>query len=303
MNKSKFLELVKNPDLIEEKDLTKLAELTSEHPYSQIIHVLNIKGLKIWNKPDFENALNLTAVYSYDRNVLHSIVEEVSTGKQATSQQTPAPADPGLPVEELEESVIEETSDFEWINADLVEKDQSVSQQEEEQGIKQEEEEVEVEGQEQGKGKEKEEVDTESEKKPGLEDPLNLEIEASGIHAELMENLSQLRERRQQYEGQNDETGDQAGRKEQIEIVDDFIKNSPVLSKPNLNAESEIMSQKDMAKDSGKFSDELASENLAKILLKQGKRKDAEKIYKKLIGKFPKKKTYFADQIKKIKKK
>lgn len=295
MNKSKFLELVKNPDLIEEKDLTKLAELTSEHPYSQIIHVLNVKGLKIWNKPDFENALNLTAVYSYDRNVLHSIVEEVSTGKQATSQQTPAPADPGHPAEELEESIIEETSDFEWINADLVEKDQSASQQEDEEEPGQEQ------GKEQGKGKE--EVGIESEKKPGLEDPLNLEIEASGIHAELMENLSQLQKLREQYKGQNDETGDQTGHKEQIEIVDDFIKNSPVLSKPNLNAESEIMSQKDMAKDSGKFSDELASENLAKILLKQGKRKDAEKIYKKLIEKFPKKKTYFADQIKKIKKK
>jgi len=105
VNKSKFLELVKNPDLIEEKDLTKLAELTSEHPYSQIIHVLNVKGLKIWNKPDFENALNLTAVYSYDRKVLHSIVAEVSTGEQATSQQTPAPADPGHPAEELEESM------------------------------------------------------------------------------------------------------------------------------------------------------------------------------------------------------
>lgn len=295
MNKSKFLELVKNPDLIEEKDLTKLAELTSEHPYSQIIHVLNVKGLKIWNKPDFENALNLTAVYSYDRNVLHSIVAEVSTGEQATSQQTPAPADPGHPAEELEESIIEETSDFEWINADLVEKDQSATQQEDEEEPGQEQ------GKEQGKGKE--EVGIESEKKPGLEDPLNLEIEASGIHAELMENLSQLQKLREQYKGQNDETGDQTGHKEQIEIVDDFIKNSPVLSKPNLNAESEIMSQKDMAKDSGKFSDELASENLAKILLKQGKRKDAEKIYKKLIEKFPKKKTYFADQIKKIKKK
>jgi len=295
VNKSKFLELVKNPDLIEEKDLTKLAELTSEHPYSQIIHVLNVKGLKIWNKPDFENALNLTAVYSYDRKVLHSIVAEVSTGEQATSQQTPAPADPGHPAEELEESIIEETSDFEWINADLVEKDQSASQQEDEEEPGQEQ------GKEQGKGKE--EVGIESEKKPGLEDPLNLEIEASGIHAELMENLSQLQKLREQYKGQNDETGDQTGHKEQIEIVDDFIKNSPVLSKPNLNAESEIMSQKDMAKDSGKFSDELASENLAKILLKQGKRKDAEKIYKKLIEKFPKKKTYFADQIKKIKKK
>ena len=360
MNKSKFLELIKNPDLIEEKDLSKLAELTAEHPYSQIIHALNVKGRKILNKPDFEKALNLAATYSYDRKLLHSMVEGIRTDYQGEYQQTLAPASPDLPPNKSEESVVEETSDFEWINEDLVEKEPSlpqttsetvvppaaadpidsdpnleiddhakesaVEESNDEKEIEQEIQATETSEVEENIDKKKiapdpvksvpESSEVESDKGPGpdqaqepdtspqkSEDSLNLEIEASGIHAELMKNLNQLQESRQQYEGQSDENGDQKNRKEQIEIVDNFIKNSPVLSKANLSAESEILSQKDLSKDSGKFSDEMASENLAKIFLKQGKRKDAEKIYKKLITKFPQKKTYFAIQIEKLKKK
>ena len=295
MNKSKFLELVKNPELIEEKDLTKLAELTLEHPYSQIIHVLNVKGCKILAKHDFDKALNLAAIYSYDRNVLHSIVEQISV-------EVVQPSD------DLEESTIEETSDFEWINDDLEDKDQSISP-----GATSDKEQPSVEtapiesnAKDEAANKEKESSEEEEPAEQSTdqnEDSLKLEIETSGIHAELMKNLSQLQESKQRYEGHPEANGDPNSDKEQIEIIDDFIKNSPVLSKPNLSAESEIVSQKDLSKDSSKFSEELASENLAKIFLKQGKRKDAEKIYKKLISRFPQKKTYFADQIEKLKKK
>jgi len=299
VNKSKFQELVKNPYLISEKDLTKLAEFTSEHPYSQIIHLLNVHGRKILNKPDFEKALNLAAIYSNDRSVLHSIIQGVKVD-QNSYPQTSSPEDPEHPADGLEEPVVEETSDFEWVNEDLIEREplsqEATSGKEEQQEIT-----------EPVKSDPKEEVadqSPESAMEELVEEKgLDQEIEASGIHAELMDNLSQLQESRKQYEGQNDDTGGQKGRKEQIKIVDNFIKNSPVLSKPNLSAESEMMSQKDLAKDSGKFSDELASENLAKIFIKQGKRKDAEKIYKKLIGKFPQKKTYFANKIEKLKKK
>jgi hypothetical protein len=38
-------------------------------------------------------------------------------------------------------------------------------------------------------------------------------------------------------------------------------------------------------------------------MIKQGRKKEAEKIYKKLMVKFPKKKSYFADQIKNLSKK
>ncbi|MGI9543140.1 MAG: hypothetical protein ACR2MX_07770 [Cyclobacteriaceae bacterium] len=85
--------------------------------------------------------------------------------------------------------------------------------------------------------------------------------------------------------------------KSQMEIIDSFIKNSPVLSKPNLSADSEATSQTDLSVKSAKFHQDFVSENLATILIKQGKRKDAVGIYKKLMVKFPKKKGYFADQI------
>ena len=87
----------------------------------------------------------------------------------------------------------------------------------------------------------------------------------------------------------------------QIQLIDSFIKSSPVLSRPNLSADSEATSQADLSVKSGKFHKDFVSENLAYILAKQGNRKDAVGIYKKLMVKFPEKKAYFADQIENLK--
>jgi len=51
------------------------------------------------------------------------------------------------------------------------------------------------------------------------------------------------------------------------------------------------------------FGEGLVSENLAKIMIKQGKKSKAVDIYKKLIWKYPQKKAYFASQIESIKEK
>ena len=105
----------------------------------------------------------------------------------------------------------------------------------------------------------------------------------------------------EKYPDKNEEKAEESAiseqQKSQIEIIDSFIKNSPVLSKPNLSADSEATSQADLSVKSAKFHQDFVSENLASILAKQGKRKDAVGIYKKLMVKFPEKKAYFADQI------
>jgi tetratricopeptide (TPR) repeat protein len=387
VNKSKFLELVKNPELIDQKDLTKLEELTSDHPYSQVLHVLSALAYKSQDHSDFEKALNLAATYAYDRNVLRSIIEENNT-----SQVVP---DPAVATLENPKDEIEEVSDFEWIHEGEEEEEtpplelhdvEEHLEPEEVNSIKEEplqageaqvsdpakselpevpdeamhpqgqftespEEEnlsvdeakavdspssdaaqmsttesdieelqniseslEEIAGGQPLKGlhvdketpaeKEENEPTQDSEiSEPTSEKLLDLEIEAGSIHDELLQNLNQLQVNKQQYENSPDETGDPESRKEQVEIIDNFIKNSPVLSKPNLNMDSESLSQDDLSKKSTRLNDELASENLARIYLKQGKRKDAEKIYKKLIRKFPQKKAYFADQIRKLKKK
>lgn len=427
MNKTKFLELVKNPDRIEEKDLTKLDELISDHPYSQIIHILSVKGRKVFNKPEFEKSLNLAATYAYDRGLLRSIID---------GNELPADAllsVPEEPVEEVQDKELEETSDFSWINnnededdifidnasettaptketttpsADLNDdiiqeyemetsdepmkpdsgidevktdspedkNDQTIlettSQSEEPDQLKTENitdsedfgidesiakpktetkseeantetsanidkttdsestdssvreeieppdsvEEDKTQATSAKKSKKKDKKDktpkpasdhTQGQEEPesSLDQELEAEAASDGIHAELMKNLHQLQESKQNFDETPDSNGAQEHQLEQIEIIDNFIKNSPVLSKPNLSAESEVISQDDLSRRSTKIDNNMVSENLAKIYMKQGKRKDAEKIYKKLMVKFPQKKGYFADQIQKLKKK
>ena len=52
----------------------------------------------------------------------------------------------------------------------------------------------------------------------------------------------------------------------------------------------------------GEFADNVISETLVEILIRQGKKEKAIELLKKLIWKFPQKKTYFAAQIEDLKK-
>ena len=63
------------------------------------------------------------------------------------------------------------------------------------------------------------------------------------------------------------------------------------------------MKQSDLAEvKSGEFADNIISETLAEILIRQGKKEKAIEVYRKLIWKFPQKKVYFAAQIEELKK-
>lgn len=87
---------------------------------------------------------------------------------------------------------------------------------------------------------------------------------------------------------------------EQQKIIDNFIDKEPsISSKPVLKVASE---QKDLSEDSTNFGEDLISENLAMILVDQKKTQKAIDMYKKLIWKFPQKKTYFAARIQELKK-
>ncbi|QMU28279.1 hypothetical protein [Adhaeribacter radiodurans] len=82
----------------------------------------------------------------------------------------------------------------------------------------------------------------------------------------------------------------------QFEIIDQFLKANPKL-KTFSNEKLRTEPQDDLAFKSTKNTKNLASENLATILIKQGKLKKAIKIYEHLIVKIPEKKAYFASQI------
>lgn len=89
-------------------------------------------------------------------------------------------------------------------------------------------------------------------------------------------------------------------KKDQISIIDAFIKNNPSI-KP-ATPDSPKATTKDLSEPYQQLKDELVTENLASILVKQGKKEKAIEVYKKLILKVPQKKAYFATQIEELQK-
>jgi hypothetical protein len=85
----------------------------------------------------------------------------------------------------------------------------------------------------------------------------------------------------------------------QLNIIDQFLKSAPK-RKTLANAQLSHEPQEDLSAKSSKIKKSLVSENLALILHKQGKVKKAIKIYEQLIVRFPEKKSYFAEQIEKL---
>jgi tetratricopeptide (TPR) repeat protein len=78
---------------------------------------------------------------------------------------------------------------------------------------------------------------------------------------------------------------------DQIEIIDQFIKTKPIIPKA-VSAQTELdLSGPDT------YNENVVSETLALILIKQGKKDKAIEVLRKLIWKFPQKKAYFAAQI------
>jgi tetratricopeptide (TPR) repeat protein len=87
----------------------------------------------------------------------------------------------------------------------------------------------------------------------------------------------------------------------QLDSIQAFLqKNVDFRAKSLQRIPSEVL-QVDLAQKSTVLHDDLATENLARVLQQQGKMKQALAIYEKLVLKFPEKRTYFTSLIKKIK--
>ena len=89
--------------------------------------------------------------------------------------------------------------------------------------------------------------------------------------------------------------------KEQIEIIEQFIITQPSI-KGKVAVEEKSLPKEDLSDKSLLYYENIISETLVEILIKQGKKEKAIEVLKKLIWKFPQKKAYFAAQIEDLKK-
>jgi hypothetical protein len=302
MDSPGFPSLVQNFSALTGEDFAELKKLSDLYPYSQLLHLLMARAARDLKHPDQESILNRSAVYSTDRQVLKWVMtaprtlvdqpqkQEVVLTEIAVATPTAKPEPVKVkqePVVVLAEKILVEEKPLKTAEVNLEAlhidnplsgdalRDDLYAELEKLQKLKHD---FEISFDEfqsahpNGSGDHNAHK-SKAEKEPAAE-PLIEEIKAS--HKKIK--------------------SDNPKQKEQNEIIEQFIKTKPSMPKAKAQGAPD-----DLSEDSGIFSDNVVSETLVDILLKQGKKDKAVEVLKKLIWKFPQKKAYFAAQIDKLK--
>ncbi len=76
MDALRLIELIRSPDSVNQEDTEKLKDLIDRHPFFNIGHLLYLNGLRRFDLPAFEEALNRSAVRIADRRVLYQLIKQ-----------------------------------------------------------------------------------------------------------------------------------------------------------------------------------------------------------------------------------
>jgi len=308
----KILQNYPSSSVSEAKDLHSLRQA---YPYSQLLHVLAARTSKEHGFVDQQTELQLAAVYSADRAILKNMMGTVTEAPSGSNGGTLAPpsetpniqvspivdtispakkeirsSSPELPTspsesDDLAETVIKDLTElnkarhnFEMMFVDNPGADLKSAGPTTEPGKSKRERIIELsKALNAQQTMESEETKNPNKKSEGRKDIID----------EIVDTKSKI-------EPANEK------QKEQLDIIEHFIKTQPSIS----NAKDKASTQEgDLSSiKTGEFGDNIVSETLVELLLKQGKKDKAIEVLKKLIWKFPQKKTYFAAQIEELKK-
>lgn len=291
LEKQRFLDLARNFTSLTEAETRELDVLQKEFPYSQVIHNLVSRGAQDNHFETSKSLLNISAVYSTDRAVLKNIITAPRVNR-TTAVDERAEIEP-VPVKEV---VVKETTDAtfelkdelsnavdEHLDADSL-ADTIMADIKRLQELKHNFE-LSVEAFEHSKGSPSKPEKGHSEPRPkkGASKEKDSNEPGEGLLEEIKSKKKLVPESPKQ--------------KEQIDLIDQFIKKQPSIPKPQPTVDASDLAEKSLT-----LTDNIVSETLVEILLKQGKKDKAIEVLKKLIWKFPQKKAIFAAQIEELKK-
>ena len=306
--------LLSNPSEATLVDAQHLQQQVEKFPYSQILHILLARIKYHENTKDKNTKLTTAAIYSSERSVLKRAILEpgyLEHGEEIVPFQE-------LQIFDLEEVTAEEpvlfgenetSSIFDEVLKNL-EKLKSLRKQFK---FLELEEEPEV----PSKTFTTKEKTVEKKKKNTDSDSVSKKSRSSKKTEHKKKKLDKILEKDEVLDTQVNayylkemeekkvtlETEEPAHHHDQLEIIEKFIVEQPTIRAKSQDHEvDQDLINKDLSEKSTKFGDDLISENLAVILLKQGKKGRAIDIYKRLIWKLPQKKAYFAARIEEIKK-
>ena len=286
MEKKEFYTLLSNYTSLSAKETDQVISLQAQFPYSQVIQGMAARATQDNQFADRDHQLHLSAIYSTDRAVLKLIMTSLKQSrKPAQKIETPKPEEKVV----NEKEVVEETIS---VKAESLDSSHAQSK-----SVANESFYAEL----------RHDLETLKERKHQFEEAVNnLEngipfVEETKAKREKISDpgdglLKEIKTSKKKIKPEGPK------QKEQIEIIDQFIKAQPTISKNKLTAKETPIAKEDLIEEDLTYGENIVSETLVHILLKQGKKEKAIEVLKKLIWKFPQKKAYFAAQIEDLKK-
>lgn len=268
MDKKQLTDLLNHYTASSTQEATDVISLCDQYPYSQLLHALAARVSKDHNFQHQQAILQSAAVYSTDRSVLKEIM---SAARMAVAEKEAATLST---VSSITITAEKDSVDY----AEAVLKDLKRLHE-----LKHNFEAM-VTAFETG-------IPAVPEKK-AVRKAVGRPKKVVEVKADPL--IEEIKTTKKKITPENEKT------KEQIEIIDQFIKAQPsITARPR----SEMTNAGDLTEiKSGEFADNVISETLVEILVRQGKKEKAIEVLKKLIWKFPQKKAYFAAQIEDLKK-
>jgi len=262
VEREQFHTLLTNFAALTEADAKELIKLSREFPYSQVIHNLSARAAQDCALSGKEKLLHTSAIYSTDRSALKAVMTSPKRKRVEPEVAQIEIQVPALAVDEAGDQLREQVlHDIESLQESKRVYEMTIARLE----------------------KEKAQPLTEKKETAVTDKPK----EADSLIEEIKSTKKKIKP-----EG--------VKQKEQIEIIDQFIKTQPSIPRPK--PVTSDAKDSDLSEPSAQFGENIVSETLVEILLKQGKKEKAIEALKKLIWKFPQKKAYFAAQIEELRK-
>jgi hypothetical protein len=312
VDKERFIKVLHHFSGSSVEEAQEVLSLKDNFPYSQLLHVLSARVAKDHGFSTHGGELQLAAVYAADRAVLKEIMQReyapdaTLTGAVDVAPATVLPslqAQPVLTAQSTDfatellqdlERLHELKQNFELmftdeapsgviVNDDLQDSEPETRDVKRESSKSKKERIIEL-------AKALEAAKTEQEEESSAGQKVRKKRKDNGE-----ELIDEIVSSKQELEPESEK------QKEQLEMIDHFIKIQPTIvnskDKPLPPPAGDLSTLK-----TGEFGDNIVSETLVEILIKQGKKDKAVEVLKKLIWKFPQKKAYFAAQIEDLRK-
>ena len=285
MNKSQFYQYLSNVNSLNAESLGHLNELVAEYPFFHAGRMMLVKNLHLLENIKYDNELRHTAIFIPDRKCLYKLVhryqEDVDLNKNIINNKTGENSKVEIKDQLLNKNV-EPDENYFGVSDQVVSNGNTIDYSDTEYNW------------------EVKEDDKASSEFLDYEIPVSIsqyEIDTSQL--DVNKNHSFIEWLTAMSQGQISEGDSQAQPKSsnQMDLIDSFLSKGQDKIVP---ASDKYKENIDFSESSTIENDELMTETLANIYIKQKHYKKALVIFEKLILKYPEKNIYFASRIKEL---